>query len=73
MVNHSIGLVSREEIHTNHIEGIFENMKRLKRHCSYQFTYTENLNILIEEWGFRFYYGRWNRGETFGKTIKIMV
>ena len=72
MVNHSIELVSKEGVHTNHIEGIFGNMKRLKRHYSYQFTDTENLNILMAEWVFRFCYSGWNRREIFGKIIKIM-
>ena len=58
MVNHSIELVGREGVHTNHIEGIFGNMKR---HYSYQFTDTENLNILMAEWVLRFCYGGWNR------------
>ena len=55
-VNHSRELVSRDDVHTNHIEGIFGNLKRLKRHYNYQFTDRDSLNIILGEWLFRYYY-----------------
>ena len=58
--------------HTNHIEGLFGNMKRLKKNYSICYKCTEALNIFLAEFLFRFCFEGWDRSTTFCKIIKML-
>ena len=72
VVNHSIGFKSTEGYHTNHIEGIFGNMKRLMRSYSHQYKNVSTLNTILGEWMFRFCYDGWNRKTAFSKILFVL-
>ena len=49
VVNRLVGFKSAEEHHTNHLEGIFTNMKLLMQSYSHQYKNNSTLNTILGE------------------------
>ena len=71
-VNHSKTFKSEDGTTTNHIEGIFGSLKRLRRVYGAGFTNISKLNCLLGEWMFRYCYAGWDRNISFQKIIFVL-
>lgn len=71
-VNHSRNLVGADGIHTNWIEGIFGNMKKMMRKYDAQYTTVSDMELYLAEFCFRYSFGGNERATAFTKLSYIL-